>query len=228
MPIPQPTRDECLALMDALMSRPCAAVFLDPVTSEDAPNYPQVIKRPADLGAIRRRLAGDEFPSVTVWAREISLIWKNAETYNGRESLLYALASELRRNVDRGLRRVRRLNTQKWGQTVGELKDALDALLDAPPAPVAGFATVSEKPDPNQQKPFSDEELDQFSRASTRLWEDHDAQAMLEIIRGHDPGFEGPNNAREIDVGALSVPAMHALRQFLRRRLGELGMPWPR
>ena len=79
MPIPQQVKEACLEIMDKVMKRPCAALFLEPVDPDrdGAPNYYMVVKRPVDLGTIRRRLENDEYPSVAAWNREMNQMLKN-------------------------------------------------------------------------------------------------------------------------------------------------------
>jgi hypothetical protein len=195
---------------------------------DGAPNYFSIVKRPVDLGTIRRRLLDDEYPSVAAWSRDMALIWTNAEKFNGRDSILCSTAMEIRRNFEKEYKKLKTLNIQKWAETVGELKDKLDALLDSPPEPVATFATISEKPDPNQLKPFTEEEKDQFIRATMKLSSKQDAKKMVHIIRYSDPHFVGPTERMQIDIGALSVPTLHALKDYVMQRFMELKMAYPR
>ena len=221
MPIPQPTRDACIEIMTNVMKKPCAIPFLEPVRPEDAPEYRTVVKKPIDLGTIKKKLMDDEYPSVAAWGREMGLIWANAEKFNGRESFLNIAALEMKRHFEKEYRKLKTLNLQKWAQTVSELKDELDELLDSPPDPVTKFATISEKPDPNQLKPFTDKEMDDFMRSSMLLSSKQDAKKMLHIIRVHDPTFRGPDEAMQIDVGQLTVGALHALRDYVNQRLAD-------
>ena len=104
----------------------------------------------------------------------------------------------------------------------------LDELLDNPPDPVTKFATISEKPDPNEVKPFTDEEMDHFIRCSMLLSNQKDANKMRLIIRVHDPRFTEGEDANEIDVGQLSVQTLHALRDYVMQRLNDLGITPPK
>jgi hypothetical protein len=226
MPLPAAVRETCLDIMDTLMKRPCAAIFLKPVdpTLDGAPNYLAVIKHPVDLALIRRRLVSDEYPSYQAWSRDMCLIWSNCEKFNGREAIPALLGTELRRNFEKECQRLRIVTLQHWIQTVSDLKDTLDDLLDAPPDLVTNFATISEKPDPNQLKPFTDEELDQFIRQSQLLTSKQDAKRMFHIIRDHEPLFQEPPDDGYVDVSVRSVQTMHALREYVGQRLAELDL----
>ena len=135
---------------------------------------------------------------------------------------------EIRRNFEKEFRKIKTLNLPKWVQTVSELKDCLDNLLDSPPEPVTKFATISEKPDPNQLKPFTEEEMDIFIRSTMLLTSKQDAKKMLHIIRLYEPRFNGPDQEKQIDVGQLTVPTLHNLRDYVNHRLTDLNIPFPK
>jgi hypothetical protein len=206
MPLSPAMRDTCLEIMDRLMKRPCARLFLEPVNPDrdGAPNYFTIVKHPVDLGTIRRRLAEDEYTSVAAWSRDMSLIWGNAEKFNGRDSILCSTAMQFRRTFEKEYRKLKTLSIQKWAQTVSELKDQLDDLFDSPPEPVANFATISEKPDPNQLKLFTEEEKDQFSRATMKVSSKQDAKKMVHIIRYSELHFFGPTENMQINIACTS------------------------
>ena len=228
MPIPPAVRESCLEIMDTVMKRPCASPFLRPVSKDDAPGYDKVVKKPIDLGTIRQRLVDDEYPSVAAWSKDMSLIWQNAEKFNGKDSHVCITAFEVKKNFEKEYRKLKNATIQKWAQVVSELKDKLDELLDNPPDPVTKFATISEKPDPNEVKPFTDEEMDHFIRCSMLLSNQKDANKMRHIIRVHDPRFTEGEDANEIDVGQLSVQTLHALRDYVMQRLNDQGITPPK
>jgi hypothetical protein len=58
-------------------------------------DYPQVIKRPMDLGHIKRNLEKNKYSTVHEVAADIKLVWKNCMTYNADGSDFYKLAKKL-------------------------------------------------------------------------------------------------------------------------------------
>lgn len=230
MPLPQNVRETCLEIMRNVMKRPCASLFLEPVNPDrdGAPNYYAVVKKPVDLGSIFKKLESDEYNSVAAWNRDMNLVWGNAEKFNGRESFLGLIALEIKRNYDREYKKIKTLTIQKWTQTVSDLKDQLDDLLDTPPDLMTKYATISEKPDPNQMKPLSDDELDQFIKASMLLSSKQDAKKMLHIIRLCEPQFSGPGDDNRVDVSSLQLPTLHALKEYTFQRLQDLNIAIPK
>lgn len=227
MPIPASLRTACLEVMDELMKRPCADPFLEPVSASDAPSYHTIVKKPADLGTIRKKLAADEYQSIAAWSREMSLIWGNTEKFHGRDSPLTLMANEIKRQFDKHYKKVKRHSMQKWAQYVSRMKDKMDDLLDNPPDRVTKFATISEKSDPNQQKPFTDDEMDHFIRCTMLLSSPLDGKKMMHIIRVHEPQFQGTAEDTEVDVSSLSVQTLYALREFVNQRLNDLNITPP-
>lgn len=230
MPLPQIVRETCLDIMKNVMKRPCASLFLEPVNPDrdGAPNYYAVVKKPVDLGSIYKKLENDEYTSVAAWNRDMSLVWGNAEKFNGRESFIGLIAFEIKRNYDREYRKIRILTMQKWIQTVSDLKDQLDDLLDSPPDTITKYATISERPDPNQAKPFTDDDIDQLIRSSMYLSSKQDAKKMLHIIRLCEPHYPGPDEKNRIDVSSLSSSTLHTLKDYVFQRLQDLGIQIPK
>ncbi|KAH0788699.1 Bromodomain containing protein [Histomonas meleagridis] len=230
MPIPPHIKEKCIEIMNKLMERPCSSLFLTPVNPErdGAPDYYNVVKKPVDLGTIKKRLEDDEYQSVNAWAREMSLIWGNAEKFNGKDSILFYLALEIKKHFEKEYQNIADLSLQSWIQTVSKLKDKLDDLLDEPPEPITKFATVSEKPDPNQLKPFTDEEMDAFIKSTMYLSSKQDMKKMLHIIRSYEPHFATPSPDMEIDVNTLSVSTLFAMRNYVNQRLKDLSITIPK
>ncbi|KAG7337073.1 bromodomain containing protein [Nitzschia inconspicua] len=58
-------------------------------------DYPQIIKRPMDLGTIKKNLKAKKYSNVADVAHDVRLIWSNCMTYNANGSDFYELANVL-------------------------------------------------------------------------------------------------------------------------------------
>mmetsp|Transcript_5334 Transcript_5334/g.7913 ORF Transcript_5334/g.7913 Transcript_5334/m.7913 type:complete len:223 (+) Transcript_5334:144-812(+) len=58
-------------------------------------DYPQIVKRPMDLGQIKRKIEKEEYASVNDAANDVRLVWQNCKTYNADGSDFYNLADTL-------------------------------------------------------------------------------------------------------------------------------------
>jgi len=63
-------------------------------------DYPQIIKRPMDLGLIKKKIDNSEYNSVQQAAEDIRLVWTNCMTYNMEGSDFYKLAKRLSRSFE--------------------------------------------------------------------------------------------------------------------------------
>ncbi|CEH11711.1 Histone acetyltransferase SAGA/ADA, catalytic subunit PCAF/GCN5 and related proteins [Ceraceosorus bombacis] len=60
-----------------------AKQFLTKVSKRDAPDYYEVIKQPMDLGTLQRNVRSSKYKKKDSFIRDLELIWKNCEFYNG-------------------------------------------------------------------------------------------------------------------------------------------------
>jgi hypothetical protein len=97
MPLSRTRKQQCLDVVDRLLSFKIGSLFAQPVDPEldGCPTYLQVITHPMDLSTVRANLENDTYDTVTQWKHDMAFIWDNAVTFNGRNSLLALLARQL-------------------------------------------------------------------------------------------------------------------------------------
>ncbi|KAJ1561461.1 hypothetical protein HK096_004634, partial [Nowakowskiella sp. JEL0078] len=78
--IAETDKRRCLQVLDTLSAHNFASWFLQPVP-RTVPGYHVVIKRPMDLGTVRRRLLSGKY-SVDSFTGDIEQIWKNCQQFN--------------------------------------------------------------------------------------------------------------------------------------------------
>ena len=92
-------------------------------------DYPQIIKKPMDLGLIRKKLDAKQYKTLYEVADDVRLVWNNCMTYNADGSDFYLLAQSL---------------AKKWQEKYSKLLQ--DFGLAAPPAPIKeNSLTLEEK-----------------------------------------------------------------------------------
>ena len=81
-------------LINYLMSRQDSAPFREPVDWKNLElfDYPKIVKKPMDLGTVKRKLERNQYENVAECAEDIRLIWTNCKTYNADGSDFYLLA----------------------------------------------------------------------------------------------------------------------------------------
>ncbi|XP_049849735.1 ankyrin repeat, bromo and BTB domain-containing protein DDB_G0293800-like [Schistocerca gregaria] len=59
------------------------------------PEYPEIVRRPMDLGTVQKSLNSGAYKLLRNWAEDVRLVWDNARIYNTPESLIYKYAERL-------------------------------------------------------------------------------------------------------------------------------------
>jgi hypothetical protein len=96
-------------IVTALMARPDAAPFLEPVDWRGLElwDYPSVVKRLMDLGTIRRKLERGQYESAAQCAQDVRQVWKNCLLYNAERSDFWLLAKSLGKRFEDRYRKVK-------------------------------------------------------------------------------------------------------------------------
>jgi len=76
------------------MSRQDSGPFREPVDWKnlDLYDYPKIVKKPMDLGTVKRKVERGQYANAKECAIDIRLIWTNCKTYNSDGSDFYLLA----------------------------------------------------------------------------------------------------------------------------------------
>uniref|UniRef100_A0A7S2WIF9 Bromo domain-containing protein n=1 Tax=Eucampia antarctica TaxID=49252 RepID=A0A7S2WIF9_9STRA len=63
-------------------------------------DYPQIIKKPMDLGQVKRNIETSKYKTIHEAAEDVRLIWKNCMTYNADGSDFYILAQNMSKKFE--------------------------------------------------------------------------------------------------------------------------------
>ena len=82
-----PTKEgfpEMLKIVCSMLSRNESLVFRDPVDWRglELLDYPDIVKRPMDLGTIKKKIENDDYLTIDDIANDIRLVWSNCMLYN--------------------------------------------------------------------------------------------------------------------------------------------------
>lgn len=91
-----------LKLTNWLLSRPDALPFAEPVDwrALELYDYPKIVRKPMDLGTVKRKLEKQQYDDIEECAQDIRLIWNNCKTYNADGSDFYLLAESLSKRFE--------------------------------------------------------------------------------------------------------------------------------
>jgi hypothetical protein len=96
-------------IVDAFVLRNDCAPFLEPVDWRglELYDYPTIIKKPMDLGTIKRKLERNQYKSAAYCVADIRRVWNNCMTYNSVGSDFYNLAKNCSKRFEDRYRRIR-------------------------------------------------------------------------------------------------------------------------
>jgi len=79
------------------MQRSDTTPFREPVDWQSLGifDYPQIIKKPMDLGTVKKNIADRKYATITEAADDVRLVWTNCMTYNADGSDFFNLAKSL-------------------------------------------------------------------------------------------------------------------------------------
>lgn len=89
-------------LVSQVYNRTDAEPFREPVGWKELGlfDYPEIIKKPMDLGQVKAKIERDEYTTVHHAANDVRLVWKNCMQYNADGSDFYNLASALSKRFE--------------------------------------------------------------------------------------------------------------------------------
>lgn len=95
---PQKLKTKCLDVLKVLQSHQHGWVFNSPVDPVELglPDYFEVIKKPMDLGTIKKRLENGCYHSIDEFDYHVNLTFDNAMLYNPEGSVVYNMAKEMK------------------------------------------------------------------------------------------------------------------------------------
>jgi E1A/CREB-binding protein len=95
---PQKLKTKCLEVLKVLQSHQHGWVFNSPVDPVELglPDYFEVIKKPMDLGTIRKRLENGCYHELKEFEAHVHLTFDNAMLYNPQGSVVYNMAEEMK------------------------------------------------------------------------------------------------------------------------------------
>lgn len=119
-----------------LMEHPLAVVFLQPVKPEldGVLDYFKVIKKPMDLGTIKKKLDSGEYANSGEWLDDVNLVWSNATTYHPKSGLVHILALALRDKCRKMTRIIPKTEGELWDLKVHKIQTKLQKHLQISPS----------------------------------------------------------------------------------------------
>lgn len=159
-------------------------------------DYPQIIKKPMDLGQVKKNIETNKYKSVQEAADDVRLIWKNCMTYNADGSDFYVLAQNM---------------SKKFEDKFSKL------LKDINASDTDGKAKSSEEPTLEEKRSFA-KGLYKISK--------EELGRVITDLDGKSPGSLTKNSAEdevEINVDQITPAVFHEVMAYVQGCIGEGG-----
>lgn len=120
--------DDFNKIWNKMMNRRDSEFFREPVDWEalDLLDYPQIIKKPMDLGSVKDNLDNGLYKSAAEAAADVRLVFLNAMTYNDPTSKVYAHAKSLREYWENSWRSIAGYEDSDRPPSLDELTDFVE------------------------------------------------------------------------------------------------------
>ncbi|TYH24325.1 hypothetical protein ES288_A03G082700v1 [Gossypium darwinii] len=213
---------ECETLLNRLMQHNFGWVFNSPVdvVKLNIPDYFTVIKRPMDLGTVKKRITSGHYSNPLDFAADIRLTFSNAMTYNPPENDVNFMAKTLSKYFE-----------VRWKAIEKKLPVTknVDAVPSTAAAPIEGETKSNVLPLKKKKiNPKDAMDKPEPIRQIMTDWEKHNLSTELESLLGELPenivdflkeqsscdGQMGEDEI-EIDIDALSHETLYKLRKLL-------------
>lgn len=128
-------KGRCLKIVEKMINLPICSPFREMVDPErdGAPDYFTYISEPMALCEVKKRLIDDKYKTLEAFKRDINLIWENAITYNGEETLYAYMAKEANLWFMKKMNNFPSSAMDEWIQKVCRTaKDFFDTLTNLP------------------------------------------------------------------------------------------------
>jgi E1A/CREB-binding protein len=107
---PQKLKTKCLEALKVLQGHQHGWVFNSPVDPVELglPDYFEVIKKPMDLGTIRKKLENNCYHSLDEFESHVHLTFDNAMLYNPEGSVVYNMAKEMKEKFEQDYEKLKK------------------------------------------------------------------------------------------------------------------------
>jgi hypothetical protein len=130
MPLSPTRRRKCKEIVEKLLTYRTSSIFAEPVDPQldNCPDYFEVIAHPMDLGQVLSNIEQNKYDSFHEFRADMELIWENAITYNGAESLIAMLAEQLHSWFEAIVKDMTDNEVGDWFRKLSHLKTAVESL----------------------------------------------------------------------------------------------------
>lgn len=216
-------KKHCLKIMDDLISREIAGLFVEPVDPvlDGCPDYFDVIIHPMDLTTCKENLQQDKYQNLHQWKMDVDLIWSNAILFNGSDSIIGIIATELQDVFNEYTKFFTDSPADDWIAELNEIcedfSQAVKVLSIVNPYTTRKSPSVlglSGQPD-TEEMSMTREEIAQLGEEISSLKDPKSIRRMFERLKSLEPQIVGDKKGLTINICELPPATLHALSEEL-------------
>jgi hypothetical protein len=226
-------KEICIEITKKLAEYPCASCFAEPFDMpEPEPGVKssnrsfEVISSSRDLATILKRLQNNEYQSVSDWDRDVSLIWYDAEKFNGRCSCVFLLAQALSRHFQKLKRRVID-SLEDWIKAVVSTEKKMANLMRSAPGQAKRFLPAQVIGHNPGEEAFSEEDYSALLKAVRSLSRASDKLFVRNLLVTFMPNVNIDDEYLNVDLRELPTEALALMKDRAVRRFQELNREYP-
>ncbi|BFI25342.1 protein MpBromo2 [Marchantia polymorpha subsp. ruderalis] len=242
----------CAALARKLCNHKHSWVFNEPVDAVKLGlhDYHQVIKRPMDLGTIKKKVNRGEYTSPLNFAEDVRLTFSNAMTYNPQGHFVFAMAEQLRDIFEEKWKAIlEKIEEDEHKSRVRPCQELLtpkphveepvhpeepeekkpsekvvDVQVVTKARPNGGKQAAQPKPKPSDldKRLMNMEEKRKLSESLENLHPDK-LERIVQIIKKRKPTLSHTDDEIEIDIDSLDNDTLWELERFVSNCMKSRG-----
>mmetsp|Transcript_22966 Transcript_22966/g.35470 ORF Transcript_22966/g.35470 Transcript_22966/m.35470 type:complete len:268 (-) Transcript_22966:283-1086(-) len=164
-------------LVQQFFSKPDAEPFREEVNWKMLGlfDYPQIIKKPMDLGTVKKKMAAKKYKTIHLCAQDVRLVWNNCMTYNADGSEFYVLAQELSKKWEDKYQKL----TKDWQVSP---KSTAAAVTKPPSTPSSKGGANGSGPSSSSSLPQSQKSQQQQSSQQLQSQQQQQQQSQQQVV----------------------------------------------
>ncbi|CDJ58157.1 histone acetyltransferase GCN5, putative [Eimeria maxima] len=95
----RPLHEQIVQVLDVLACHHSAWPFQRPVSTDEAPDYYEIIAQPTDISTMKKKAKKKQFPNKAAFLSELSRMFANCRRYNAPSTIYYKYANELEKFI---------------------------------------------------------------------------------------------------------------------------------
>lgn len=214
------------------MTRPCSSVFNDGQHMKLHKNSPEEekVENQLCLNLIKQKILDNKYQRIQNWFDDIEQLWTEIEIHPSIAPEILCCVAESRKLFNKERRSIDILSTSSWPDELARIKSKILVAMSFPPPKIKQVAvSLNNSLIPKPEVPVIDEkELRAFVKATDMMETEEENKEINRILLEMQPEISIPENSSAlVDVTALSMQTIQALKAYMKARLEEKGLQYP-